>query len=197
MRAIFFVSLKFAVLLGLIVAALATTLWTASAAQLSVMDVNGATHSVPNAKRRATVLFFVAHDCPISNSYAPEINRIYAEYSARNVAFYMVYPEPDLTKTKARQHAHEFGYRCPALLDSGHRLVKRTGATVTPEVAILSSSGKLLYRGRIDDRHIDFGKKRLQPTRRDLRLALDAIIHGKPVSNRLTKAVGCFIPAGD
>jgi hypothetical protein len=194
MRAAFSLPLKTAVLTGLIVAALATTLWTASADQLSVTDVRGVTHSVPNAKSKATVLFFVAHDCPISNSYAPEINRICAEYSPHNVAFYMVYPEPGLAADKVRQHAREFGYRCPALLDPAHTLVKRTGVTVTPEVAVLSSTGKLLYRGRIDDRHIDFGKKRVQPTRRDLRLALDAIISGKPVPNRLTKAIGCFIP---
>jgi hypothetical protein len=183
MRATFSFPLKVAVLLALIVTVLATTLWTASAEQFAVTDITGATHSVPNAKSRATVLFFVAHDCPISNSYAPEINRIRAEYSARNVAFYVVYPEPGLTTDRARQHAHEFGYRCPALLDSAHRLVNKTGATVTPEVAVLSAT----------DRHIDFGKKRLQPTRRDLRLALDAIMNGKPVPNRLTKAVGCFI----
>ena len=40
----------------------------------------------------------------------------------------------------------------------------------------------------------DFGKRRVEPTRRDLRLALDAILAGKPVSARLTKAVGCYIP---
>ena len=53
---------------------------------------------------------------------------------------------------------------------------------------------RLLYRGRIDDRVADFGKRRVEPTRRDLRLALDDILAGKPVQTRLTKAVGCYIP---
>jgi hypothetical protein len=52
----------------------------------------------------------------------------------------------------------------------------------------------VLYRGRIDDRVADFGKRRVEPTRRDLRLALDAILAGKPVPARRTKAVGCYIP---
>jgi hypothetical protein len=59
---------------------------------------------------------------------------------------------------------------------------------------VLSPSGDVLYRGRIDDRVADFGKRRVEPTRRDLRLALDAILAGKPVQARLTKAVGCYIP---
>ena len=51
---------------------------------------------------RAAVLFFIAHDCPISNGYAPEINRICAEYSPQKVAFYVVYVEPELATAEAR-----------------------------------------------------------------------------------------------
>ena len=50
----------------------------------------------------------------------------------------------------------------PALAEAKHagqKLVKQTGVTVTPEVAIISGT-RVLYRGRIDDRYIDFGKER-------------------------------------
>ena len=172
-------------------------LQAASAQQLVVKDVNGVAHRLPDSKNKATVLLFIAHACPISNGYATEINRLCVEYAPRKIAFYVVYPDADLSVAAAKKHAQEFGYRCPAVLDPAHRLVKKTGATVTPEAAVLSPGGKLLYRGRIDDRYVDFGKKRSQPARRDLRLALDQIMQGKPVANRLTKAIGCFIPTQD
>jgi hypothetical protein len=161
---------------------------------ISVTDVAGARHRIPDADKPATVLLFIARDCPISNGYAPEINRICAEYSPRRIGFYIVYAEPDLTPAEARKHTTAYGYRCPALLDTANRLVRLTGATITPEAAVLAPDGKLLYRGRIDDLYVELGTRRYQPTVHDLRAALDAILQGKPVPNPTTRAVGCFIP---
>ena len=42
---------------------------------LKARDIRGTAHTLPEPKSRTTVLIFIAHDCPISNSYAPEINR--------------------------------------------------------------------------------------------------------------------------
>ena len=42
------------------------------------------------AQSRATVTFFIASDCPISNAYAPEISRICSIYQARGVSCRLV-----------------------------------------------------------------------------------------------------------
>jgi hypothetical protein len=80
------------------------------------------------------------------------------------------------------------------LLDPAHVLVKKTGVTIAPEVAVLAPDGKILYRGRIDDWYIDYGKRRAAPTQRDLRNALDAIVQGKAVPRPTTRAIGCDLP---
>ncbi|GIT77890.1 MAG: hypothetical protein Ct9H300mP32_2720 [Verrucomicrobiota bacterium] len=64
---------------------------------------------------------------------------------------------------------------------------------VTPEAAVFDAKGRLIYRGRIDDLYADFGKKRARPTRHDLRDTLDALLAGKRLTKRTTKAVGCYI----
>ncbi|HLK59735.1 MAG TPA: redoxin domain-containing protein [Chthonomonadaceae bacterium] len=172
--------------------ALAATAW---AAKITVPDVNGNKVSPLEGKaRKATVLLFITNDCPISNSYAPEFTRICKAYTAKKIAFYLVYADTSLSAADAKKHTQDYGYTCLALLDREHLLVKATGATITPEAAVLSTEGKLLYRGRIDDRYVDFGKARVQPTVRDLRDALDAIVQGKPVPHPTTKALGCTIP---
>jgi hypothetical protein len=140
------------------------------------------------------VLFFITTDCPIANSYAPEINALVAEYAGRPVRFYAVQVDPELTAEQARRHAREFGLRLPVLLDRRHELVKATGATRTPEVAVLLPGGKIAYRGRIDDLYPDLGKKRKAPARRDLRDALSAVLASRPVKVPRTEAVGCSIP---
>ena len=145
------------------------------------------------AGKKAVVLLFIARDCPISNSYAPEIKRIVARYTSEKVGFTLVYPDPDTSLAAARQHAKEYGYTCPLLLDPAHRLVHKAGVTVTPEAAVFAPGGKLLYRGRIDDLYLGFGQRRYAATRHDLRDALDAALGGRPVPISKTQAVGCFI----
>ncbi len=140
------------------------------------------------------MLFFLLPDCPISNAYAPEIKRICADYEPKKIAAFVVHADPDVTAEQAKKHAKEYGFSCPVLLDPAHVLVKKTGVTMAPEVAVLAPDGKVLYRGRIDDLYVDYGKRRAEPTQRDLRNALDAILQGKAVPTPTTKVIGCHLP---
>lgn len=174
---------------------LITALPAFGAEKIQVMDANGAKVMPLEGKdRKATVFFFITNDCPISNTYAPEIQRIAAAYAPKKIAFYLVYADPSLSAATVQKHVAEYRYKIPALLDPYHKIVNLTGAKATPEVAVIGPTGKPLYRGRIDDRAVDYGKVRVQPNARDLRDALDAILQGKPVAHPTTPVVGCFIP---
>ena len=72
-------------------------------------------------------------------------------------------------------------------------MVKATGVTVAPEAAVLDELGRVIYRGRIDDRFVDFGKERPVPTTRDLESALQAAVAGRPVPVAETRAIGCYL----
>jgi peroxiredoxin len=144
-----------------------------------------------NDGQKATVLFFLTTECPIGNLYSPEINRIVAHYKKQGVACHAVYAYE--TAAEIKKHRREYKLSLGALLDPELKLAKLTGATVTPEACVLSQDGKVLYRGRIDDRAVKFGTVRLEPRVRDLRLALDAVLAGKPVANKFTKPIGCYI----
>jgi hypothetical protein len=158
-------------------------------------DQNGRSQTpLAQPEKTATVLIFLLPDCPISNSYAPEIQRICKDYEARKVAVFVVHADPDVTAEAARKHAKAYGLACPVLRDPTHVLVKRTGVSVAPEVAVLAPDGTVCYRGRIDDWYADYGKRRAQPTQRELRDALDAILQGKKVPTATTKALGCPLP---
>ena len=158
------------------------------------VNVTGGAFRLPEPDAAtAVVLLFIGHDCPISNGYAKEIGRLCEKYAAQKIAFCVVYADADLGADAARKHAKDYGFPCPALLDPNMTLALRVGATVKPEAAVLSAKGELVYRGRIDDRHIDFGKRREQVTSHDLRDALEAVLAGKPVITPRTKAIGCDI----
>jgi hypothetical protein len=138
-----------------------------------------------------TVYVFTTTDCPISNRYAPEIQRLAAKFS-RDTKFVLVYPVPSDSPQMIREHASRFAAGIETLRDTGQKLVKMTGVTVTPEVAVMRGD-RVVYRGRIDDRYIELGVDRPQPTTHDLEDALTAVIAGKPVAHRETRAVGCIL----
>jgi peroxiredoxin len=165
--------------------------------QFALHDTEGVQHSQNEWSRaRAVVLFFVTTDCPLSNGYAPEMNRIEQTYAARGVAFYAVQGDTTIPDEEVRRHAHEYGYRFPALLDPRQVLARHTGATVTPQAVVLSPEGAVLYLGRIDNKVEDFGKTRVEATEFDLRDALDAVLAGRPVPHPHTRALGCAITNG-
>ena len=82
----------------------------------------------------------------------------------------LVYVDPTLTKADVEKHLKDFGYTSfPAILDSTQKLVKATGATITPEAAVIGPAGQVLYRGRIDNVWAALGKRRPAATDHDLR----------------------------
>src|SRR5438874_6725745 len=175
----------------------ALLLWAVclSGASLTLPDIEGVPRSPLHPDGKASVLFFITSDCPISNSYAPEIQRICSEYGPKKIACSLIYVDPDLTVADVKKHVKEFGYNgIPAILDSTQKLVHAAGAKVTPEAAVIGASGQVLYRGRIDNVYASLGKRRPEATEKDLRKALDEVLSGKPVSAPQTKAIGCYIP---
>lgn len=159
----------------------------------SLKDPAGKSVQTPDPKAVLTVAFFVIPECPIANRYSPEIKRICDAYESKKVAFRLVFADPDVTATQAKKHLKDFGLDCPGILDSKMALSKATGATISPEAAVLDPTGKVLYRGRIDDLYVSHGNRRPNPKRRDLRIAIDEALSGKPVSVPVTTTTGCYL----
>ncbi|HJZ95946.1 MAG TPA: thioredoxin family protein [Candidatus Solibacter sp.] len=168
---------------------------SASLPQFQLRDTTGATHSVSEwTSHKAVVLFFVTTDCPIGNSYVPEMNRLREAYASRGVAFYAVQADPSVRDADVAKYAKDYRYSFPLLFDREQILVRHANATITPQAAILSPEGKVLYLGPIDNRVVDFGKSRPRATESFLRDDLDAILAGKPVPVATQHSVGCSIP---
>jgi hypothetical protein len=144
----------------------------------------------------AIVLFFAASDCPISNRYVPEIERLEREFTPAGVRFWWVYPNPDDTAEIVRHHQQQFDIHADVVLDNQQQLTALAHATITPEVAILVPAGTALrevYRGRIDDRYLSLGQERPSANRHDLEDALHALLANRPIPPPGGPPVGCSI----
>jgi thiol-disulfide isomerase/thioredoxin len=183
-----------ALVIGAILLIAAASTDARSGFRFTLRDTAGTVHDEREwANAKAVVLFFITPDCPISQGYVPEINRIAQEYRSRGVRAYAVQSDVTAAPADVRRHVAEYGYRLPVLDDPAQRLVAHTGAEITPEAVVLSPDGRVLYRGRIDDRIVSLGTRRPQATRHDLRNALDAVLSGRAVARAKTTAFGCII----
>ena len=141
---------------------------------------------------RAVVLLFVRTDCPISNRYAPTIQRLQQEFRGK-ANFWLVYPDANESAAQIRTQHQEFHFSLPALRDVHRDLVKRAHASITPEGAVFDSAGKLIYHGRIDNWYEDFGRSRPSPTTHELENAIRNTLGGKATVPDHANAVGCYI----
>ena len=187
-------------LLGAVVCAGAVLSAGDGRARLQMNAVTGGTIPPFAPAGKAGVVFFVATDCPVSNSYAPEIQRVCREYGPRGVGCSLIYEDVDLHPTSAhldqqvRAHLQEYGYAgVPAAVDRDRAAAAAAKATITPLAVVVDRSGDIRYRGRIDNLYAALGKRRQQVTRHDLREALDAVLSGGKVPNPETEALGCYI----
>ncbi len=162
-------------------------------APVSAVTIDSKKVVIPDKTAVATVLVFLLTDCPIANRYAPELKRIEADFAKKKVVFYRVYVYSDATIDLIREHTKQYDYKWPAIHDKARALIEAVDAKVTPEVAVLKPDGVIAYMGRIDDMYIEHGRLREGGYRRDLRLALDELLAGKPVSVPRTTALGCYI----
>lgn len=167
-----------------------------AAISLDTLGGNSITPLKPE-NRKPAVVVFITVDCPIANALMPEINRLYDHYHGQGVQFTLVHVDPELSVADAKQHAADYSLKPPIVIDREHQLVKLTKVSMTPEVAIVSGSGKLVYTGRLNNQWTDYGKRRAKATEHNLRDTLDALLHHKPVPKARTTAIGCYIPDPD
>jgi len=145
------------------------------------------------ADRKALVVVFLGTQCPIANTYAPTLGDLSRRYGARGVQFLGINANLDDKSEAVARHAKEYSLPFPVLKDDRQALADGLGARVTPEVFVLDGGRVVRYRGRVDDSYESRTQKRPAPRSRDLEVALEAVLAGKPVSQAVTPAFGCSI----
>ena len=145
------------------------------------------------SKAKATAVVFTCNTCPYAQAYEPVLLEMAAKYAGKPVAFVLVNsnsPEVqpgdsfDAMVQRSKEKKYPFAY----LQDETQAIATAYGAQRTPHIFLLDANGVLRYRGRIDDT-----VKREEVKEHDLDNAIDALLAGKEVPVKSTKAFGCTI----
>jgi peroxiredoxin len=144
------------------------------------------------ASSKAVALVFLGTQCPLAKLYADRINKLESEFHKKGVAFLAVNPNVQDSLEMMSAFARKHGLEIPFLKDPDQGLAEAVGATRTPEVCLLSSDGRLIYRGRIDDQY-GIGYTKDAPKKYDLKNAIELHLAGKVVEQPEVPAAGCLI----
>ena len=92
--------------------------------------------------------------------------------------------------TELAIEAKEAGYTFPYLYDESQAVARAYQAACTPDLFLFDREKRLVYRGQLDDSRPGNG---IPVTGKDLRVALDAVLAGKPVPKDQKPSIGCNI----
>jgi len=156
-------------------------------------DVGGQRHRlVESAATKAVVFVFLGPECPISQRYVPELNRLAAAQNTNAVEFFGVIAGQSMTRTQALAFVKDYAIKFPVLFDEGLALARWLRPTHMPEAFVLKPDGDIIYHGRIDDWYESPGKPRARAQHHELREALAAARAGKTPPKMFAPPVGCY-----
>ena len=152
---------------------------------LRAVDVAGEVHSLgDNPVPAAWTFLFLSPRCERSETLRPALEKLIAAYNARQVAFFVVLADPDISRAEARAWTERVRLRAPVLFDGGGALAAELGATHTPQAVVIDPEGQKIYSGKIDDRY-DRPENRGRPRQTFLASALKSAVAGRlPVVRR-------------
>jgi len=162
-------------------------------ADFTLPDIHRRPRSLEAFKsKKACVVAFMGTECPLANLYIPTLIELHQEYAPKGAQFLVINANVQDDFKQVSAHAQERGIPFPVLKDFNQSVADAIGAQRTPEVFLLDAQRVIRYRGRIDDQY-GIGYRRDNPRRRDLALALDAVLAGQQPEVAQTPVSGCII----
>jgi peroxiredoxin len=174
----------------------------ASAPDFCLPGIDGQTHCLADyASSKILVIAFICNHCPTAQLYESRIKQLAADYKDRGVTLIAIQPNnPNAVRLdemgytdvgdsfddmKIRAAYRHFNF--PYLYDGDDQKIARAyGPAATPHLFIFDAERKLRYEGRVDN-----NPREAYVTQRDARIAIDALLAGKPVPLAKTPSVGC------
>lgn len=145
------------------------------------------------------IVIFTCNHCPYSVAYEDRIIDLDKKYKSKGYPVIAINPNnpksyPDDSFDNMKIRAKDKGFTFPYLFDDGQKIYPQYGAMKTPHVYILQKTNKgneVKYIGAIDNNYKDAGSA----NKKYVEDAVDALLEGKEVSVKTTKAIGCSIKA--
>ncbi|MHA7843840.1 MAG: thioredoxin family protein [Winogradskyella sp.] len=168
------------------------------ATDFSLENIDGSMVSLSDYKdAKGFIVIFTCNTCPYAVAYEDRVEALNKKYADKGYPVIAIMPNntdvkpgDNMEAMKARAKAK--GFTFPYLMDEGQKIYPQYGATKTPHVYVLEKTKKgniVKYIGAIDDNYKDASEVKTKYVEN----AVDALLKGKDVEVKVTRAIGCTI----
>jgi peroxiredoxin len=175
-----------------------------SAPDFSLPGVDGGSYGLSDFKdARVLMVIFLSNHCPYSHAVEGRLEQLIADTKASGLAVVAISPNhPEAVRidelgyscyndsfAEMKLYAKDRGFTFPYLYDGETQTAaKAYGCLATPHVFLFDADRRLRYKGRFDDSRFPDPATVQEP---DARLAVEALLAGKPVAVAETRPMGC------
>jgi len=168
-----------------------------AAPSFELPGADGSTYSLEDfVDDRALLVVFTCNHCPYAQAKHPLLNELAAEYDDVTVVGINPndpneYPEDSYDAMAEAVESGEVAYDA-YLFDETQEVAQAYGAVCTPDPFLFANEGgsfELAYHGRLDDAPNPDD----EPSRFQIREAIDAVLGGEPVDLEVEPSRGCTI----
>ena len=167
-----------------------------SAPDFALPDTEGRTVRLADFKDApALLVIFMCNHCPYVKHIRAGLADLGRALQAKGVAVVGINANdtqtyPDDSPEKMRSEAVQAGYTFPYLYDESQGVAKAYTAACTPDFFLFDADRRLVYRGQMDDSRPGNDEP---VTGKDLRVAVDALLTGRPIPKEQKPSMGCNI----
>lgn len=164
-------------------------------ADIKMRDISGKDISLTDARgKEGLLVIFSCNTCPWVVAWEDRYVSLTNKFSPKGIGVIAVNSNEaqfeNVDSFEAMQeHAEEKGYNFYYTVDEKAKLARAFGATRTPHIYLFNKTGKLVYRGAIDDN----ARKAEKVKNQYLANAINTMLAGGKIADPTTKAFGCTI----
>jgi len=145
-------------------------------------------------KQNGLLVMFSCNTCPVVRGYQSRTKMICAYAAEKKLGVVLLnsneaYRDDTESLDAMKSYMSALNMNCFYAIDKNSELADAFGASRTPECFVFNPSGKLVYKGAIDDNPGDAGGVKKE----HLKNAIDELVSGKDVTVKETRSVGCSI----
>ena len=161
-------------------------------------NVDGNMVSLSDYKEaKGFIITFTCNTCPYAVMYEDRIMDLDKKYASKGYPVIAIMPnnvevKPGDSFEAMQKRATTKGYTFPYLMDEGQKVYPKFGATKTPHMYVVQKTKEgvqVKYIGAIDDNYQDASAVK----QRYVEDAVNALLEGKEVKEKETRAIGCSI----
>lgn len=165
-------------------------------ANVEMTGVDGKVYTLEKLKGdKGLLVIFSCNTCPFVLGWQDQYPKLADKARSMNMGMVLVNSneakrDGDDSPKAMKEHAAEFGYNMPYVIDDNHVVADAFGARTTPHVFLFNEDGVLVFEGSINDK---YENREEIATQQYLHKAMNELYEGLQITNPQSQAIGCSI----